>query len=80
MTRDRLYIDAMEQVLSNTTKIMVAVEGGNNIMYLPLDRLTQQSGSSGTAGVTQDSVRNIADAIVRELNDRISSGRVRDTR
>lgn len=80
VTRDRLYIDAMEQVLSNTTKIMVAVEGGNNIMYLPLDRLTQQSGSSGTAGVTQDSVRNIADAIVRELNDRISSGRVRDTR
>jgi membrane protease subunit HflK len=80
VTRDRLYIDAMETVLGNTTKIMVAVEGGNNIMYLPLDRLTQQSAGTGTAGVTQDSVRNIADAIVRELNDRISSGRVRDTR
>lgn len=77
VTRDRLYIDAMETVLSNSTKIMVSVEGGNNIMYLPLDRLMQQSGS---AGVSQDNVRNIADSIVRELNDRISSGRVRDTR
>ena len=78
VTRDRLYIDAMETVLGNTTKVMVAVEGGNNIMYLPLDRLGQQGGS--TAGVSQDNIRNIADSIVRELNDRISSGRVRDTR
>ncbi|MAT85271.1 MAG: FtsH protease activity modulator HflK [Gammaproteobacteria bacterium] len=78
VTRDRLYIDAMETVLGNTTKVMVAVEGGNNIMSLPLDRLVQQGGS--TAGVSQDNIRNIADSIVRELNDRISSGRVRDTR
>jgi len=80
VTRDRLYIDAMETVLSNSTKIMVSVEGGNNIMYLPLDRLMQRSGGGGSAGVSQDNVRNIADSIVRELNDRISSGRVRDTR
>ncbi|HEX7035290.1 MAG TPA: FtsH protease activity modulator HflK [Pseudomonadales bacterium] len=77
VTRDRLYIDAMETVLANSAKIMVAVEGGNNIMYLPLDRLTQQTAASGTAGVSQGEVRNIADAIVRELNDRIASGRVR---
>lgn len=80
VTRDRLYIDAMETVLGNTTKIMVAVEGGNNIMYLPLDRLTQQSTSAATGGVSQDNIRNIADSIVQELNDRIASGRVRDTR
>lgn len=79
VTRDRLYIDAMETVLSNTTKIMVSVEGGNNIMYLPLDRLMQQGGASA-GGVSQDSIRSIADSIVRELNDRIDSGRVRDTR
>ncbi|MFU8814122.1 MAG: FtsH protease activity modulator HflK [Pseudomonadales bacterium] len=80
VTRDRLYIDAMETVLSNTTKVMIGAENGNNIMYLPLDRMTQQAGTTGTAGVTQDNVRNIADSIVRELNDRISNGRVRDTR
>lgn len=80
VTRDRLYIDAMETVMSNTTKVMIAADGGNNIMYLPLDRMAQQAGTTGTAGVTQDNVRNIADSIVRELNDRISNGRVRDTR
>lgn len=80
VTRDRLYIDAMETVLSNTTKIMVAVEGGNNILYLPLDRLSQQSGQAAAGGVTRENAGSVADAIVRELNDRISAGRVRDTR
>lgn len=80
VTRDRLYIDAMETVLSNTTKIMVAVDGGNNILYLPLDRLSQQSGQAAAGGVTRENAGSVADAIVRELNDRISAGRVRDTR
>ena len=39
VTRDRLYIDAMEQVLSRSTKLMIDQSaGGNNVMYLPLDR------------------------------------------
>jgi modulator of FtsH protease HflK len=80
VTRDRLYIDAMETVLSNSTKIMVAVDGGNNIMYLPLDRLAQQGPMAGTAGVTQENIRNITDSVLRELNDRAPNGRVRDTR
>jgi modulator of FtsH protease HflK len=80
VTRDRLYIDAMETVLGNTTKIMVAVDGGNNIMYLPLDRLAQQGPLAATPGVNQDNVRSIADSIAREVNDRISNGRARDTR
>jgi modulator of FtsH protease HflK len=80
VTRDRLYIDAMETVLSNTTKIMVAVDGGNNIMYLPLDRLAQQGPMAANAGANQENVRTIADSIVREVNDRITNGRVRDTR
>ncbi len=80
VTRDRLYIDAIEAVLSNSSKIMVDVEGGNNLMYLPLDRLTQGGGAAGgVAG--QEAVRSIADAVLREINDRIASGRgTRDTR
>ncbi|HCB40267.1 MAG TPA: FtsH protease activity modulator HflK, partial [Gammaproteobacteria bacterium] len=39
VTRRRMYIDTMENVLSNTSKILVDVEGGNNLMYLPLDKL-----------------------------------------
>ena len=43
VTRDRLYLDAMQGVLSNSTKIMVDVEGGNNLLYLPLDKIMEQN-------------------------------------
>ena len=80
VTRDRLYIDAIEAVLSKSSKIMVDVEGGNNLMYLPLDRLTQSAGVPG-AGPGQDAVRSLADAVMREINDRIANSRAtRDTR
>ncbi|MES2626914.1 MAG: FtsH protease activity modulator HflK [Pseudomonadota bacterium] len=43
VTRQRLYIDAMQDVLANSSKVMVDIEGGgNNMMYLPLDQLIQQ--------------------------------------
>lgn len=46
VTRDRLYLDAMESVLSRSNKVMVDVKKGNNLMYLPLDRLQSRQGSS----------------------------------
>ncbi len=39
VTRDRLYIETVESVLSQSSKIMVDVEGGNNMLYLPLDKI-----------------------------------------
>ena len=36
VTRDRMYIDAMQAVLSNTTKVMVDIDSGNNLMLFPL--------------------------------------------
>ena len=45
VTRDRLYIDSIESVLSNTNKVVIDVEGGNNLMYLPLDKLINERGS-----------------------------------
>lgn len=39
VTRNRLYIEAMESVLGNTDTVMVDVKGGNNLLYLPLDKL-----------------------------------------
>lgn len=41
VTRERLYIETMEQVYTNTTKIFVDQKGGNNLLYLPLDKLVQ---------------------------------------
>lgn len=41
VTRERLYLDAIEQVMKQSSKVMVDVEGGNNMLYLPLDRLNE---------------------------------------
>ena len=42
VTRQRMYLSTMEKVYANTSKVMVDVEGGNNMMYLPLDKIMQQ--------------------------------------
>jgi membrane protease subunit HflK len=39
VTRERLYIETLEQVLSTSSKVLVDTEGGNNMLYLPLDQL-----------------------------------------
>ena len=44
VTRERLYIDAMQQILSNTSKVLIDQKAGNNLLYLPLDRIMQMSG------------------------------------
>lgn len=48
VTRDRLYIESMEDVLSNTSKVLIDGDGGNNLMYLPLDKLMQNSQTQRT--------------------------------
>jgi membrane protease subunit HflK len=48
VTRDRLYLDAMQQIMTNTTKIVVE-KGGNNLLYLPLDKIMQAGGTSEPA-------------------------------
>ncbi|HMB72754.1 MAG TPA: FtsH protease activity modulator HflK [Gammaproteobacteria bacterium] len=44
VTRERLYIETLEEILSNSSKVLVDTEGGNNLLYLPLDQLMQQQG------------------------------------
>lgn len=47
VTRDRLYIDTMQQVYTNVTKVMVDSRQGSNLLYLPLDKLMQLNGGGG---------------------------------
>lgn len=42
VTRDRLYLDAMEQVYSNTSKVLIDSESSGNLLYLPIDKLAGQ--------------------------------------
>ena len=48
VTRERLYLEAMETVMSNTSKVMIGNDSGNSLMYLPIDQLVNQNrGNSG---------------------------------
>jgi membrane protease subunit HflK len=45
VTRDRMYIEAMQQIMSNTSKVLVDQRSGSNLLYLPLDKLMQATGA-----------------------------------
>ena len=82
VTRERLYLDAVQDVMSNSSKVLVDVEGGNNMMYLPLDKITQAQGTSST-GVTAPSnvnIRQLADEVMQELRRQQASSRRNNTR
>jgi modulator of FtsH protease HflK len=51
VTRDRIYIDTMQQIYSSVSKVMVDSRANSNLLYLPLDKLIQQSAASPSPGV-----------------------------
>jgi modulator of FtsH protease HflK len=63
VTRERLYLDAVQEVMANSSKILVDVENGNNLLYLPLDKMMQQP--PATARVTNP------DTIAAEIEQRV---------
>jgi membrane protease subunit HflK len=75
VTRERMYIQAVEQVLANSSKIFIDTESSGNMMYLPLDRLMQgtggSSGSSRSSGSgNQADIGTLADQVLQELRTR----------
>ncbi len=80
VTRERLYLDAVQSVLSQTNKVMVDVEGGNNVMYLPLDKLAEQSQRStgpGELKIDSSNIRELTNAVTEQLrrDAAVSDGR-----
>ncbi|MEH6634871.1 MAG: FtsH protease activity modulator HflK [Halioglobus sp.] len=69
VTRERLYLDAVQEVYTNTSKVLVDVEGGNNMMYLPLDKLTRQGTGSAARDVKINSsnIRELTNAVTEQL-------------
>lgn len=62
VTRDRLYLETMQQVYSNVSKVMVESRSGSNLLYLPLDRLLQQSSGAGSSPPTGSGAAGGSDA------------------
>lgn len=85
VTRKRLYLESMESVLSETNTVMVDVKGGNNMMYLPLDKLIQnkqdfQHVEDTTAAVTDRNSPKHAPVVEeqQQASDRVPPLRSRD--
>lgn len=66
VTRDRMYIETMQQVYANTSKVMIDVRSGNPLLYLPLDKLVQQSGAGATGSLVEPSGTGAARAPAAE--------------
>lgn len=55
VTRERLYLEAVEEVLANSNKVLIDAEGSGNLLYLPIDKLIQgRSGQDSAAPATTD--------------------------
>lgn len=74
VTRERMYIDTLESVMSQSSKVMIDVEGGNNMMYLPLDRMVQRQNDASVGGQVNSTPigasRNSATSSPRTRRDR----------
>lgn len=79
VTRERLYIDALEQVYANVGMVVVDVEGGNNLLYLPLDQLRRQPGFTAAGPSLSDVSSNMdsSNPISSMQTGRTSSSRTR---
>ncbi|HFD31401.1 MAG TPA: FtsH protease activity modulator HflK [Gammaproteobacteria bacterium] len=71
VTRQRLYLETMEEVMSNNQKIMIDSKSGNNLLYLPLDKLQGSSNSSG---------QTLSPAIASAVQQRITNKQDQNSR
>lgn len=75
--RERMYLETMGEVLGKTNKVLVDVENGNSLMYLPLDKLANKS--SAAAEVSSGMSRSELDRVSRQASDALSRSQSTDS-
>jgi membrane protease subunit HflK len=84
VTRDRMYLETMQQIFSNTTKVMVDSRSANNLLYLPLDKLISQAAGEASGGRTANSAAQSSTTLNESLqsmdNQRQEAARSSDSR
>ncbi|MCO7516223.1 FtsH protease activity modulator HflK [Pseudomonas guariconensis] len=83
VTRQRLYLETMQEVYSNSSKVLVATKDGqNNLLYLPLDKMVEGSRSSSAAsgGSVPASVNDAAVRAAQDMQQQQQSLRSRESR
>ena len=71
VTRQRMYLETMQQVYANTSKVLVDAKGQGNLLYLPLDKLMQ-----GAAGVTAAHTGSVETPVVAGVVGKSASGQL----
>ena len=80
VTRERMYIDMMQQVMGNISKVMVDQKNGNSMLYLPLDKLIEASRTGGVAAAAEAAPALKPDApVTSQSNDNNAAQRARDS-
>ncbi|WP_438951644.1 FtsH protease activity modulator HflK [Porticoccus sp.] len=81
VTRQRLYLDSVQQVMSESSKVLVDVEGGNNMLYLPLDKIIDKGAAvSQPATLRSSDLNSIADEVMNRIRQENSSTPRREVR
>jgi modulator of FtsH protease HflK len=81
VTKERLYIDMMQSVLGNSSKVLIDQKGGNNMMYLPLDRMMERARSeSAAAGAQPEPIRPVVPEPAQPVEPARTSRDTRDLR
>ena len=80
VTRERLYLDAIESVFSNTNKVLIDNDNGNSLMYLPIDRLIekgvkQKSNTESNFGTLDKQSGSSSESVRNNFKDRIRGKR-----
>ncbi|HYR05621.1 MAG TPA: FtsH protease activity modulator HflK [Gallionella sp.] len=73
VTRERMYLDMMQQVMGNISKVMVDQKNGNSLLYLPLDKLVESTRTAGAATEVP------AAPVTTQSNDNTAAQRARDS-
>ena len=73
VTRQRLYLDAMESVLANTSKVLIDAEDSNSLMYLPIDKLIERQTSARTRQNSQGMRSDSSPETSQDIRNRLDS-------
>jgi membrane protease subunit HflK len=80
VTRERMYTDAMSQVYSNVTKVMVDTKAGSNLLYLPLDKIMQMTAQGAVAPPMSSSTAGSAPVAPTPSTNNNARSRERESR
>jgi modulator of FtsH protease HflK len=79
VTRERMYLDMMQQVMGNISKVMVDQKNGNSLLYLPLDKLIETSRAGGMETEVQPAAKADTAPVTPQGSDNTAAQRARDS-